>query len=531
MKVIGSPSAYFDDPRSPSAFQTFRDNNKDRERIVVAGANDGQLHVFSASDGQEKYSLIPPNFLPKLKSIVHSTHPAGDEQKHHYFVDGPLTAADVWLGSGDGTNKSAQDWKTLLIIAEGRGVRDKYENPAFLWSSSIYCDQGFNKTYSSQYPFYCGYHALNMTDTSAVSPTYLWRIRTWGVPSAPYLREPWSQMAVGRVKINGGEKWVGFIGGGYPDGKGFFVISLSTGDILWSYNQSHNADMKYGIPASPTVVDVDNDGFVDTAYVGDLGGNMWRFKFCAEQDGTSCNTSHWSGGFLFKASSGVIRPIYTTAAVARASGSIWVYWGTGDKVDPTSPSAQERFYALSDNDRTTIYTISDLTNLGANQSYDGSKAGWYLTLSGSGEKMLANPAVFGGVVLFTTFTPSSGGDLCAQGGTGKLYALAIMPLVINGITYNPGAGLLSEPSNPASKDGGAKSVDLGAGIPGAPVISQPPAGSTGPTDIFVPISGAEGTSTEVITSPQLGDTPLTRRFRETSPRSQMIHWRDMRLTP
>jgi Tfp pilus tip-associated adhesin PilY1 len=279
------------------------------------------------------------------------------------------------------------------------------------------------------------------------------------------------------------------------------------------------------------VVDVDNDGFIDTAYVGDLGGNMWRFKFCTGPDGPGCNIFNWSGGFFYKASSGMIRPIYTTAAVARASGSIWVFWGTGDKVDPTSPNAQERFYALSDNDRTTTYTISDLVNLGQNQSFDGSKAGWYLTLSGGGEKMLSNPAVFGGVVLFTTFTPSSGGDLCAQGGTGELYAMAIMPLVINGITYNPGAGLMSEPSNPESKDGGAKSVDLGTGIPGAPVISQPPAGGTGPTDIFVPISGAAGTSTEVITNPQLGDTPLTRRFRETSPRSQMLHWRDMRLTP
>ena len=49
LRGIGSPSAYFNDLRSPSAFQTFRDSKKDRERIVVAGANDGQLHVFSAS--------------------------------------------------------------------------------------------------------------------------------------------------------------------------------------------------------------------------------------------------------------------------------------------------------------------------------------------------------------------------------------------------------------------------------------------------------------------------------------------------
>ncbi len=539
VRVIGSPSAYFDDPRSPSAFQTFRDSKKGRERIVVAGANDGQLHVFSASTMEEKWSFIPPNLLPKLKTITHTEHPVpADKRAHQYFVDGPTTAADVWLGSGDGTNKSAADWKTILIVGEGRGVRDASGNPKFLWSSSIDCDLGFNTEYSPQYPFYCGYHALDVTETGSLSPTYLWRIRTWGVPAAAYLSEPWSRMAVGRVKIDGDEKWVGFIGGGL-NGKGFFVIDLGPGipgdlkggRILWSYTRSDNAAMDYGIPASPAVVDVDNDGFIDTAYVGDRGGNIWRFKFCTGADGNTCDTSDWQGGLFFQATSGVIRPIFTTAAVSKdSSGSLWVFWGTGDKLNPTDPNAQEKFYALSDDDRTTTYNINNLTNLGPTGSFSGKKPGWYLTLGGSGEKMLADPAVFGGVVLFTTYTPTAtGSNLCAAGGTAKLYALAMMPLVIDGVTYNPGAGLLSAGS-PSNKDGGAKSIVIGKGIPGAPVISQKPGGGS-PTDLYVPISGAAGEGTGMVTGGQLGDNPLSKRLRETTPRSQMIHWRDMRLTP
>jgi hypothetical protein len=534
VKVIGSPSAYFNDVRSPEAYDAFRNSGKIRERIVVAGANDGQLHAFSASTMEEKWSFIPPNLLPKLKYITHSSHPApSDKRDHQYFVDGPITAADVWwkegkTGLGD---KDGSEWKTLLIVSEGRGVRDQNGDTGFLWSSSIYCDQGFNKTYSDPYHFYCGYHALNVTETGAVSPTYLWRIRTWGVPGAAYLSEPWSRMAVGRVKIGGYEKWLGFIGGGL-DGKGFFVIDLSSGDILWNYTKSNNAAMDYGIPASPTVVDVDNDGFIDTAYVGDRGGNMWRFKFCMDTDGPTCNKSNWQGGLFFQAPTGQIRPIFTTAAVSKDnSGSLWVFWGTGDKLDPTSADAQEKFYALSDDDRTTTYNINNLINIGPNGSYSGKKPGWYVTLGGGGEKMLADPTVFGGIVLFTTYTPTtSGGDLCASGGDAKLYAMAMMSLVINGITYDPGAGVLSEGS-PSNKDGGNKWVSIGKGIPGAPVISQPPTGSTGSTDLYVPISGAEGKSSAMKTDDQLGDNPLTRRFRETSPRSQMIHWRDMRLTP
>jgi Tfp pilus tip-associated adhesin PilY1 len=366
-------------------------------------------------------------------------------------VDGPITAADVWwkegkTGLGD---KDGSEWKTLLIVSEGRGVRDQNGDTGFLWSSSIYCDQGFNKTYSDPYHFYCGYHALNVTETGAVSPTYLWRIRTWGVPGAAYLSEPWSRMAVGRVKIGGYEKWLGFIGGGL-DGKGFFVIDLSSGDILWNYTKSNNADMDYGIPASPTVVDVDNDGFIDTAYVGDRGGNMWRFKFCMDTDGPTCNKSNWQGGLFFQAPTGQIRPIFTTAAVSKDnSGSLWVFWGTGDKLDPTSADAQEKFYAL----------------------------------------MLADPTVFGGIVLFTTYTPTtSGGDLCASGGDAKLYAMAMMSLVINGITYDPGAGVLSEGS-PSNKYGGNKWVSRqcrsGSGsppvMPSSATSARPNTSSTPPS--------------------------------------------------
>ena len=58
--------------------------------------------------------------------------------------------------------------------------------------------------------------------------------------------------------------------------------------------------MEYDLAAGPTVVDYDSDGFLDTAYIGDLGGNIWRFKFCLASDEETCGTSSWSGSMLFK---------------------------------------------------------------------------------------------------------------------------------------------------------------------------------------------------------------------------------------
>ncbi len=114
---------YRDSRDAANAFAAFRTSNArstaNGKRIVVAGANDGQLHAFRTSDGAELWSFIAPNLLSKLKHIAHNSHPTG--LTHQYYVDGPISVADVWLGSGDGTTKSPSDWKTLHGLRPGQG--------------------------------------------------------------------------------------------------------------------------------------------------------------------------------------------------------------------------------------------------------------------------------------------------------------------------------------------------------------------------------------------------------------------------
>ena len=49
---------------------------------------------------------------------------------------------------------------------------------------------------------------------------------------------------------------------------------------------------------SPAIVDWDNDGFIGTAYGGNLAGNPWKFNFCPFDPDTTklkqCNTNNWS---------------------------------------------------------------------------------------------------------------------------------------------------------------------------------------------------------------------------------------------
>ena len=523
--TIGTPAPYFMDVRDGNdAFGTFRTahprTSASGTRVLVTGANDGQLHGFKTSDGSEVWSFIPPNFLSKLKNVAHDTHPTG--LTHQYFVDGPISASDVWLGSGDGLSKSSSDWKTLLVFGEGRG------GGSVLWSSTLNCDSGFNATYDLAHPYFCGYYALDVTDPTSFGPSsYKWHLNP-SLVEAPYLGEPWSKMGMGRVKINGNEKWVGFIGAGYNGGdckgggecdlrgKGFMVVDLQNGNILWRYTRGDNSTMDFSLPSTPAIVDSDNDGFIDTAYIGDLGGSMWRFKFCAIGDVSTCNTNNWSGGRLFEASSGEIRPIFSTPAVAKdRDGSLWVQWGTGDKTDPTAANDQEKFYALKDNTRTNTYTINNLDNITTGSYVDTpTKPGWYINLQN--EKVLSESAIFGGVSYFSTYSAPTGGNPCEQAGTGSLY----------GVNFTTGAGVLAEYDAQGQPIGApTRNIMVGWGIPSAPVISFKPIGTLqaggSPADLYLTVSGGAGMN---VSTQRVNFDPPT-----LANRTNILFWKDRRL--
>ncbi len=90
--------------------------------------------------------------------------------------------------------------------------------------------------------------------------------------------------------------------------------------------------MRWGLASSPTAVDVDNDGFIDKVYIGDLGGNMWVFDVSADEANRRSN-SLWTGRRLFDGTPN--HPIYYPPAVALDKNGIpWVFWGTGDREDP-----------------------------------------------------------------------------------------------------------------------------------------------------------------------------------------------------
>ncbi|MCX5914000.1 MAG: hypothetical protein NTV04_18950, partial [Deltaproteobacteria bacterium] len=194
---------------------------------------------------------------------------------------------------------------------------------------------------------------------------------------------------------------------------------------------------------------------------------------------------------------------------------------------------------MKEKDFTSTFKVTDLQKL-TTQAYGGTMAGWYYEFPSSGEKELFDSSVFGGMVLFTTYTPTIGTDPCGSSGIAKLYALAMMPITIGGVTYNAGAGLMSKPADVASKDGGNKSITVGAGVPTTPLVSQKPREKPGSTDVFLTASGGGVTETvanslgDLFTIPEPGKPcppgtpPALCRLAQTPPQAQIIHWRDRR---
>ena len=561
--LIKVPMQYFYDPRDTTgSHYTFWQNNPRRashsEQSIIAGADDCQVHAFQTeascdpscptTGGNELWSFIPPNLLQKLQVMAHTdpTDRTTITAYHDYFVDGPLQEADVWLPSSwnDGTNKSSSDWKSIVIVAEGQGSGN------YLWSASPNCysasTSGFTATYDSTHSYYCGYYALNVTNAMATTPAYLWHLMPT-TAQAPYLGQAWSKMQIGRIKDGANEKWVGFIGGGYDStacdgvltstcnnaGKGFFVVDLQNGNIIWSYTAANDGNMDFSVPGAPYAVDLDNDGFIDTVYMGDLGGNIWRFRLCPASL-TSCSTSNWTGSVFFSSTgpergtslspaTDLRKQIFTSPTVTKDPlGNVWVYFGTGENNDPivepaNSTTTNNRLYGVKeDQNFTANYTSTNLLDITTTTTTECTR-GWYYRLSSKvltrsdsttvaaaaggaplGEKMISDPTVFGGIVYFPTYVPAqTTTNACGMAGDAFLYKFQY-----------------TCPNSTSEQ-----SIEyVGHGVPSSILISYRSDYSV--ADTYVTASGGAGTSA---LTQDAGQAPTTTSM------SNILYWKDKRV--
>jgi type IV pilus assembly protein PilY1 len=453
-----------------SSYNTFKTNNASRTAVLIAGANDGMLHAFRESDGAELWGFVPPQLLDDLKDVAARTG------MHDFLVDGSPIAADVKIGA-------TPAWKTIVMFGLRRGGRN--------------------------------YYVLDITNTT--NPLYKWTM------TDSKMGETWSEPAIGKIKLSDNtDKYVAFVGGGYDtasnnsSGKVFYVIDVDTGAKLWEYyNPGSVSDdrqyMNFSLAAAPSAVDLNNDGYIDRIYIGDVGGQLWKFDVSTPATISGGVITNWTpsqtGKRFFVAAPTQANPplageyypaqaIYGPPALAYDSAkNLWIYFGTGDRNHPNNNSSN-RFYGIKDTTEVngaavmtqgSYFQESSLTNT---TSGSGTVSqGYYVVLS-SNEKVLAASDVFANVVYFTTYTPSTAVQCGGGSGTAKLYSLNLVT----------GDAAIALDTGGVLPDGTAATVGartIGTGIPSRPVVIVDQNGNVG---IPYVITGT--------TNQQITNTPL-----------------------
>jgi type IV pilus assembly protein PilY1 len=303
-----------------------------------------------------------------------------------------------------------------------------------------------------------------------------------GTGSYSNLGQTWSQPVVADVKIGNEVKTVLVFGGGYDEcyenatcgstqqGNQVYIVDAVTGELYWWASSSGSPSttvsaMKYSMPSQPKVLDINSDGLVDTIYIGDLGGQLFRVDINNGEPKTNLIKRVKLVAQL--GSSGVSSPaasddrrIYEPPTVAlfrdntlnRIFAAVAV--GTGNRSHPLNTAISERYATIFDYDitRTDLLTVAD-TGLQKTLKYSDMKLldlsvststgvptytvsggvntpntyGWYVNLIGTGEKSLSTGIIFLNRLLFTTYSPvSPGGDTCsAVVGATNLYEMCM----------------------------------------------------------------------------------------------------------
>jgi len=456
-------------------------NTDDAQTMIYSGANDGILHAFDDADGSEAWGFIAPQQLGRLKLL--------DNDAHEYFMDG---SPSVYLGASqkilimgerrggqhyvalDITAHNAPGWLYSIeptILAPNDPNTDTYEMLGQSWSRPQAATVATNVTITETAP------GCSITLDTDVTDVFL---IPGGYDNNQDLENPGATDGVGRA---------------------LFAVRVVDGQLLNGLNINAVDNPSLGMTHSivdVTGIDHDGDGIVSRIYAGDLGGNIFALKddetlsFCSDTVSESVVDGAWTSQKLFSASAAdnVQRKIlYAPDAVGEDFGEM-IFFGTGDRADPGETDVVNRFYAVKNDwadagtlDETNLVDVTDdLIQLGteaqklATQTSLENASGWFIRLENPGEKVVASPRVYGGVVYFTTYTPdtgdSSGDDPCAAStvrGVGRLYA----------VNYKTGASV-SEFSSEVEYDGDGnevalgkkdRTISIGTAIPSAPVIA------------------------------------------------------------
>lgn len=379
-------------------------NGSERNYVFVS-TNGGMLHAIDTNDGSEKFAFMPYEMISKANLFTIHRPGLGDNNlREIYGLDGSWS---VWREPG----KKASD------------------SP-----SKVYLYGGMRRGGDS-------YYALDVTDID--SPKRLWHItpktagfdklgQTWSKPKMAYFPGA-DGKPVPVVVFGGGYSAANhdraenhYTNNTYPNrsaedekGNAIYAVNAETGKLVWS---ASTAAMKWAVPGSIAVVDIDSDGITDHLYFADLGGQVFRVDIDSNPARNhSVNLIAQLGGEDENHRRFYEQP---TVAFVREGNTpmLYVTIGSGYRAHPKDTTTKEAIFVIKDDSalqaKTTVVAnlnnLQDVTTDTGTDNLETGKRGWYYFLEDNGEKVMSSPVVFNYEILFTTYAPTeqSSDDVC-----------------------------------------------------------------------------------------------------------------------
>jgi len=411
---------------SHPAILTYGGTSENPDSLVFVGTNEGYLHAVNSEDGVEQYAFIPPELLANLK--IYFDNSAGFVRP--YGLDGDIT---LWF---DDKNHN--------------GIVDAEFEHAYLY---IGMRRGGNN-----------YYALDVTEKE--SPKYLWTIKGGpkGSPGFSELGQTWSKPVKSKLRVKGSIKDVLIFGGGYDPaqdhttirsvdtiGNAVFIVDALDGSLIWKTSldgQLEYSQMQYSLPSDPRVIDIDGDSIADQMYIGDMGGQLWRFDFNFD---SGSGADLVVGGLVAELASSAesdnrrfFYPPDVTLTSREGSYYLSLAFGSGNRAHPLDSTVEDKFYMIRQDDfdgapdgygmivtepttnqpatyraitEDDLYNVTDndivsdddTITLNAQEALDQSQ-GWVLNLEEKGEKVLGTSVTIDNNIVFATYIPDASGQ-------------------------------------------------------------------------------------------------------------------------
>ena len=419
---------HFGDPlHSQPQLITYGGTQTDPDSMVVFGTNDGFIHGINAKDGKEQFAFMPNTLFDNLKRLYNNNQIASDDARV-YGMDGDLT---VWIKEENKNGIVDTNDAVYLYAGMRRGGRD--------------------------------YWVLDLTDRD--NPAFKARIQG-GVGNFAELGETWSKPTLARINIGGSIRQVLIFAGGYDNsqdekttriadnvGRAVYIVDAENPtDILWSGsghpfatlypNTERFTEMNYSIPSDVLVINDGENNLASQIYVGDMGGQVWRFDV---NNGAGEGPDLVSGGVIADLSEdkdeSAARKFYfppdLSLSIVDNQQFLNIGIGSGFEAHPLDSVIEDNFYMIrypyqaSGNYGTTdpstapdnfrsikMDDLFDATDNIIGQGTDvqiedareelNNSHGWFIDLPRPGEKILGASTTLDNVTRYISYVPSQG---------------------------------------------------------------------------------------------------------------------------